>query len=103
MLLGLLQTLASPLSGILGDRYDRVLVLSSGAFIWGIMTSAMALTVTLHQARHHGSSSASSAPCSLQQSPALQMLYNKGNADRVHDFVACTELPTPAEGGDRCL
>ncbi|KAF8072654.1 hypothetical protein HT031_000314 [Scenedesmus sp. PABB004] len=38
------QTLASPLSGILGDRYDRVLVLASGAFIWGIMTSAMALT-----------------------------------------------------------
>lgn len=45
------QTLASPLSGVLGDRYDRVLVLSSGAFIWGIMTSAMALTVTLHQVR----------------------------------------------------
>lgn len=44
-----LQTLASPLSGILGDRFDRILVLSSGAFIWGIMTSAMALTVTLRQ------------------------------------------------------
>lgn len=47
----MVQTLASPLSGILGDRFDRVLVLSSGAFIWGIMTSAMALTVTLHQVR----------------------------------------------------
>ncbi|WIA28672.1 hypothetical protein OEZ86_011208 [Tetradesmus obliquus] len=46
----MVQTLASPLSGILGDRYNRVAVLSTGAFIWGIMTSAMALTVTLHQA-----------------------------------------------------
>eukprot|EP00878_Enallax_costatus_P019399 GHUV01020468.1.p1 GENE.GHUV01020468.1~~GHUV01020468.1.p1 ORF type:complete len:515 (+),score=144.64 GHUV01020468.1:258-1802(+) len=46
----MVQTLASPLSGILGDRFDRILVLSSGAFIWGIMTSAMALTVTLRQA-----------------------------------------------------
>lgn len=44
-----LQTLSSPLSGILGDRYDRVLVMSTGAFIWGVMTSAMALTVTLQQ------------------------------------------------------
>lgn len=44
-----MQTLSSPLSGILGDRYDRVLVMSTGAFIWGIMTSAMALTVTLRQ------------------------------------------------------
>jgi MFS family permease len=51
LLLLLLQTLASPLSGILGDRYNRVAVLSTGAFIWGIMTSAMALTVTLHQVR----------------------------------------------------
>jgi MFS family permease len=49
-----LQTLASPLSGILGDRYNRVAVLSTGAFIWGIMTSAMALTVTLHQVRGAG-------------------------------------------------
>lgn len=45
------QTLSSPLSGILGDRYDRILVLSTGAFIWAIMTSAMALTVTLRQVR----------------------------------------------------
>jgi MFS family permease len=44
-----MQTLSSPLSGILGDRYDRVLVMSTGAFIWGVMTSAMALTVTLRQ------------------------------------------------------
>jgi hypothetical protein len=48
------QTLSSPLSGILGDRYDRILVLSTGAFIWAIMTSAMALTVTLRQVRHPG-------------------------------------------------
>jgi MFS family permease len=54
VLLLLLQTLASPLSGILGDRYNRVAVLSTGAFIWGIMTSAMALTVTLHQVRCAG-------------------------------------------------
>eukprot|EP00879_Flechtneria_rotunda_P014283 GHRR01014921.1.p1 GENE.GHRR01014921.1~~GHRR01014921.1.p1 ORF type:complete len:482 (+),score=156.06 GHRR01014921.1:483-1928(+) len=46
----MVQTLASPMSGILGDRYDRTLVLASGAFIWGVMTSAMALTVTLKQA-----------------------------------------------------
>lgn len=45
----MVQTLASPLSGILGDRYDRVAVLASGAFIWGLMTSAMAMTATLHQ------------------------------------------------------
>ena len=30
-------------------RYDRVAVLSSGAFIWGVMTSAMACTATLQQ------------------------------------------------------
>ena len=45
----LVQTMASPLSGILGDRYDRVSVLASGAFIWAVMTSAMAMSTTQQQ------------------------------------------------------
>ncbi|GBF89652.1 MFS general substrate transporter [Raphidocelis subcapitata] len=46
----LVQTLSSPLSGVLGDRCDRRLVLASGAFIWGAMTSAIAASSRLHTA-----------------------------------------------------
>ena len=46
----LVQTLASPLSGVLGDRCDRRLVLAAGAFIWGAMTSAIALSGSLRAA-----------------------------------------------------
>ncbi|KIZ04451.1 hypothetical protein MNEG_3510 [Monoraphidium neglectum] len=46
----LVQTLASPLSGILGDRSDRRLVLAAGAFIWGVMTSAIGASHSLHAA-----------------------------------------------------
>jgi MFS family permease len=46
----LVQTLSSPLSGVLGDRSDRRLVLAAGAFIWGVMTSAIALSTSLRVA-----------------------------------------------------
>jgi hypothetical protein len=45
----LLQPLSPPPPRLPLLRYDRVTVLSSGAFIWGTMTAAMAETATLQQ------------------------------------------------------
>lgn len=44
------QALASPFSGILGDRYDRAYVVAAGCLCWGVMTSLMGLSTSLGQA-----------------------------------------------------
>jgi MFS family permease len=46
----MVQTLASPLSGLLGTFYDRSKVLSAGAVLWGLMTAALAGSTSLRQA-----------------------------------------------------
>lgn len=46
----LVQALASPFSGILGDRYDRAYVVAAGCLCWGVMTSLMGLSTSLGQA-----------------------------------------------------
>lgn len=46
----LVQALSSPVSGVLGDRYDRTLVVAAGCCLWGVMTSALGLATSLHQA-----------------------------------------------------
>lgn len=43
------QALASPLSGIFGDKHDRMLIIAGGCVIWGVMTSAIAASVTVNQ------------------------------------------------------
>ena len=45
-----LQALASPLSGVLGDRFDRGYVVAAGCALWGVMTAAIGLSQTLGQA-----------------------------------------------------
>lgn len=40
----LAQALASPAAGILGHKYNRILILSFGAFIWGAMTLGFGFT-----------------------------------------------------------
>ena len=45
-----LQALASPLSGVLGDRFDRAYVVAAGCALWGVMTAAIGLSQTLGQA-----------------------------------------------------
>lgn len=46
----LVQALSSPVSGILGDRYDRTLVVAVGCCLWGLMTSALGFVTSLNQA-----------------------------------------------------
>ncbi|EFN58437.1 hypothetical protein CHLNCDRAFT_140406 [Chlorella variabilis] len=46
----LVQALSSPLSGILGDRYDRAYIVAAGCLVWGVMTAAIGLSRSLGQA-----------------------------------------------------
>lgn len=43
------QALSSPISGVLGDKYDRTSIISLGAFLWGTMTFAIGLSTSIHQ------------------------------------------------------
>jgi len=46
----LVQALSSPISGILGDRYDRTWVIAFGCSVWGIMTAMFGFVTTLSMA-----------------------------------------------------
>ncbi|KAK9801849.1 hypothetical protein WJX73_001027 [Symbiochloris irregularis] len=46
----LVQALSSPISGVLGDKYDRTHIIAVGCFLWGIMTSAIGLSTSVYQA-----------------------------------------------------
>lgn len=46
----LVQALASPVSGFLGDRHDRISIIAVGCVIWGIMTSALAAATSVNEA-----------------------------------------------------
>lgn len=45
-----MQALTSPLSGLVGDRYDRSYVVAFGCLLWGVMTAAIGLSRSLGQA-----------------------------------------------------
>lgn len=49
-LLAALQALTSPISGLVGDRYDRTYVVAFGCLLWGVMTAAIGLSRSLGQA-----------------------------------------------------
>ncbi|KAI7836114.1 hypothetical protein COHA_009993 [Chlorella ohadii] len=42
--------LTSPISGLVGDRYDRSYVVAFGCLLWGVMTAAIGLSRSLGQA-----------------------------------------------------
>ena len=44
-----LQALSSPVSGILGDKYDRTHIVAFGCCLWGIMTAFIGLSSSIHQ------------------------------------------------------
>lgn len=46
-----MQAASSPISGILGDKYNRTHIVAVGCFLWGIMTAVIGLSTSLHQAR----------------------------------------------------
>ncbi|GMH36612.1 hypothetical protein BSKO_04485 [Bryopsis sp. KO-2023] len=46
----IVQALSSPVSGLIGDRFDRTHVIAAGCFLWGLMTSAIATAKSVHQA-----------------------------------------------------
>lgn len=46
----LTQAAVAPFSGVAGDRFNRVHVVSVGALIWGLATIAMGLLTDIHQA-----------------------------------------------------
>lgn len=43
------QALVSPFTGILGDKFNRIILVAVGTFLWGIMTAAIGLSTTLSQ------------------------------------------------------
>ncbi len=43
------QALFSPFTGILGDKFNRIIIIAIGTFLWGIMTAAIGLSTTLPQ------------------------------------------------------
>ena len=45
------QALVSPLSGLLGDRCNRIHVVAAGTLLWGGMTAAIGMATTLPQVR----------------------------------------------------
>lgn len=47
----IIQAIASPVSGMLGDRYDRTKVIAAGCIIWGVMTSAIAMSSSVLQVK----------------------------------------------------
>ena len=57
-MVALVQALASPLSGFLGDSFDRIYIVVAGTVLWGAMTAAIGASRTLPEAR-----------CNLGQSP----------------------------------
>lgn len=46
------QALSSPISGVLGDKYDRTHIIAVGCFLWGIMTTAIGLSTSIYQVPH---------------------------------------------------
>ncbi len=42
--------MSSPLSGVLGDHYDRTLVVSAGCLLWGICTALVGVSTSIRQA-----------------------------------------------------
>ena len=44
-----MQALSSPISGVLGDKVDRTHIVSFGCFLWGVMTAAIGMSVSLRQ------------------------------------------------------
>jgi hypothetical protein len=43
------QALTSPLSGLLGDKCNRIHVVAAGTLLWGGMTAAIGMATTLPQ------------------------------------------------------
>ena len=44
-----MQAATSPISGVLGDKYDRTHIVAFGCFLWGIMTALIGFSTSLHQ------------------------------------------------------
>ena len=45
-----MQAATSPISGVLGDKYDRTHIVAFGCFLWGIMTALIGFSTSLQQA-----------------------------------------------------
>lgn len=44
------QAASSPISGIMGDKYNRTHIVAAGCLLWGVMTALIGLSTSLHQA-----------------------------------------------------
>ena len=51
-----MQAATSPISGVLGDKYDRTHIVAFGCFLWGVMTAVIGFSTSLHQASCHAHS-----------------------------------------------
>lgn len=44
------QAISSPISGFLGDKYDRTHIVAFGCCLWGVMTAAIGMSNSVQQA-----------------------------------------------------
>lgn len=44
------QAATSPISGVMGDKYNRTHIVALGCLLWGVMTALIGLSTSLHQA-----------------------------------------------------
>lgn len=68
-----LQAATSPISGVLGDKYDRTHIVAFGCFLWGVMTAVIGFSTSLHQARHASILHISLLHLLLLQDPMMMM------------------------------
>lgn len=94
-----LQALTSPISGLVGDRYDRTYVVAFGCLLWGVMTAAIGLSRSLGQAL---------LSCAGAATPACSALCCWRTAASCCPFVVSGQVCTASgchvqPGGTACL
>jgi MFS family permease len=90
----MVQTLSSPLSGVLGTIFDRSRVLAAGALLWGVMTAALAASTSLPQAclfaAVNGMGLALLVPCACSLTADLFPAAARGRAFGVMTLTGAT-------------
>ena len=73
-----LQAATSPISGVLGDKYDRTHIVAFGCFLWGVMTAVIGFSTSLHQARYASIHHISLVRLLLMQDAMMTMMWYHG-------------------------
>ena len=80
------QAATSPISGVLGDKYDRTHIVAFGCFLWGVMTAVIGFSTSLRQARFFF----------FCVSACIQMQrHHQGSRGCMHDLVVHAQALLP--------